>query len=359
MEKKKFFYDRDKDFVYWELRILLEQYEELTFSEITKLIKEKNPTITPEKIFEAVQDQLIHFGTLIRKENWIKETTYQQVDKHRQDSSFTRHYFSFNYDVTTSEKFLLISDTHIGKEGIEDFLLLNNIYEYAVKEGVKIVFHLGDLFAGKFEDNYLDFEEAGRQIDLFNLNYPKVPEIKTYCLLGNHDKPVDKIMAEELCYMHSDLRQLTYENPSFYMIPRDRWHTKFNNIAVNFSHPLYINWLIRDHKLHKIEELEEMECWLDEDHQVQISGHLHRGIIYTVTDHTRIHEDKIFLGVPSTSQINLGRTVGYLVTLNQTKDEIESLNITLLNSDLNRTIHEEETFNWSFTNNNKVYRKCL
>ena len=94
------------------------------------------------------------------------------------------------FELTDKDfKYIVISDTHFGSV-FENFDYLKMVYEYAVKNGIKYIFHAGDLIEG-------DYAEFGRcpykyknimaQIDHVVNDYCYDDSIHNYILFGNHD----------------------------------------------------------------------------------------------------------------------------------------------------------------------------
>lgn len=337
--------------------------KKLTPSEIKSLLTKQNITISDEDLHYLLTYMLVRYGELIREDYWTGEPVYTLLDYHHKDSSFSKHYYKFEVNDSNNKKILLLSDTHIGDSQKEDFKLLHNIYDFAIKNGATKCFHCGDLFAGSINGANLTEEEAFRQLKLFIEEYPhpNPNEMMTYANLGNHDEQLNEYFKSRYWWEYFDLRGLTYYDKSFYMFPRTKWITELGDIKLNFSHRFYVSWLIPEYKMNNIAELQNVECWLDDERDVQISGHLHRGIIYSVQPNASefLTKDKIWLGVPSTSQININSVVGYLVDFHYQDEKVTDMEVSFLIADANRKIYESEHFNWSFQEKNKVYRRVL
>ena len=98
-------------------------------------------------------------------------------------------------------RFIVISDTHFGSifESIE---YLEMVYEYAVKNGIKYIFHCGDLIEGE------EYYDSGRskweyrniylQIEHILNDYCYDESIKNIILLGNHDVKSLKVRGIDL-----------------------------------------------------------------------------------------------------------------------------------------------------------------
>lgn len=90
--------------------------------------------------------------------------------------------------ISDEVRAIIISDLHIGfnptKEGL---IYMEQIYNYAVKNNIHIIFVLGDLFHGvnnHLEDKYRTLNE---QINSFFEKYPYSSNILNFILLGNHE----------------------------------------------------------------------------------------------------------------------------------------------------------------------------
>lgn len=346
----------------YQIREFLETYSSLTLSEIKVLLAQAKEDYNEDMIKESLYNLFVRYGAIIKDDFWDGEPRYHYVEPYRQDSSYTKSYYSFEVNNNQSKKILLIADTHIGNSEFENFKLLRNTYDKGIVLGANKCFHLGDIFAGRCGD-YSD-EEMENQIKSFIENYPNPSETEmtTYALLGNHDEwirgSVNHIFKYGEAYYY-DFRCLSKYIPSFYTFQRDKWQTSFEDIHTLFSHRLYISWIYPEMRLSKLEEIEEEKRWMNSDYRVLISGHLHCGFIYSADDLKYSKDDIIYLGVPSTSSRNLGGPVAYLVSINYENDLPKNMEITTLNSDKNCSIHEGETFEWNFREKNKIYQKTF
>lgn len=84
-----------------------------------------------------------------------------------------------------SDKVMIISDTHLG--GIySNYDLVYWVYDFALKNGIKYILHAGDIIEG-YVNRSIESPIAYEQVKELQEKYPKTDEIKTYCILGNHD----------------------------------------------------------------------------------------------------------------------------------------------------------------------------
>lgn len=338
----------------------------LNFSLISSALREKGICFDENQLFVALQVLLVNYKKIVRCEYWQKETDYVLLDKHYWNHRYQHSYYSFQDDDVSNKIFLLISDTHIGNEEIFNSKLLYNMYDYGLVRGAKKCFHLGDLFDGLNQmtgKQVRDLElEFNRQLELFIHEYPKPDpeELKTYCLMGNHDEIMNRFLRLNGSVFASDLRNLSIYNPSFYMFPRTHWCTNLNGRDFHFNHRLYMNFMVENLKVSNLKDMvkkkkEFGELVVDNDYDVLISGHLHRGMVYAAAN-LSLKQSGLYVGVPSTSNINTGGVVGCLVYLYPHSDSME---ISFLKCDNNLKIYEEDIICWNFNKNNKSYCKTL
>ena len=333
---------------------LFVDYGSLTIKNICEILNSKYSIVDIEL---AVNYLLVNRGIIVRDDYWDADPIYKYItDKHIHDSAYTKHYFSFNVDNTQNKKILLISDTHIGNSELENYKMLKNIYEFSLHHGVTKCFHMGDIFSRIVNESW-ENEDIINQFSLFEKNYPNFNEIKTYAIIGNHDRYINSFFENQPIPFKYELRQLTRYANNFYIIPRSKWELKFSDVMFHFSHRLYLNPIMREQKLLEINEIENGNLFFYDRYDILISGHLHKGFIYN-----NVYDDKeqLFLGVPSATNINKNGVVGYVVSLNyENPSNISYMDITSLLCDSNNKISEGETYRWSFKEKNKVLKKLF
>lgn len=329
-------------------------YKNLTIKQISKLL---NDEYSIEQIYEAVNYLLVNQGVIVRNDYWSTDPIYSYVSsKHYQNSSFTKHYYSFNVDDIKSKKFLLISDTHIGNSELENYKMLHAIYEFALQQGITKCFHMGDIFSGLISKNWNE-NDILKQFFLFNKFYPNYNEIKTYALIGNHDEYINGFFNPRPLPFEYDLRQLTQYVHNFYVIPRSSFDINFSGVNINFSHRLFTNWCNNKNKITCLDQIRNLDTYLVSNYNVLISGHLHKGFICS---NNFTSKNKLLLGVPSTTNININNVVAYIITLNYNDlGMVNNMDITLLMCDNNNKIHKVETLIWNFHKKNKILQKVF
>ena len=360
----------------WPVHMILEHNSErgLTFNEIKKSLINDGILFNDADLFLILNIMIANDKNVVRDEFWNGETTFRLLDRYYWEHSSQKAYYSFKDDLIGDKTFLVISDTHIGSD-IFSAKLLHNLYEYGIMMGAKKCFHLGDLFEGSKDKrligNARDLnvnlfnafeEEFCRQVKLFAEEYPKPApnELMTYCLIGNHDVALDNFLKFRAWFKAADLRKLSIYNPSFYMFPRKTWITELNNIDIHFNHRLYMSGIINDLKINSLDDIDVYKekyegLMLDLNYEFFLSGHLHQGIIHSEPDY-RGEKNNLYLGAPSASKINVGKTVGYLVHM---YSESNSMEISVLGCDNNLRIFEKERIPWEFGTMNRNYRRTL
>lgn len=81
---------------------------------------------------------------------------------------------------------LVISDLYIGSKDA-DIKLVDNVYEYASKNGINNILICGDIIEGDYTSYPMDLKDVDSQIDYFVKEYPYDSTINNFVILGNHD----------------------------------------------------------------------------------------------------------------------------------------------------------------------------
>lgn len=100
--------------------------------------------------------------------------------------------YQHSFGDVVKKKIMVISDSHMGSiYQMIDYL--NFLYDYAQKEGITDVYHIGDIVDGHYinrPEQLYALSSIGFDAQLKNVidNYPYRPGITTYFILGNHDE---------------------------------------------------------------------------------------------------------------------------------------------------------------------------
>lgn len=279
------------------------------------------------EIKSSLSSLLVEDEKIVRNDFYYNDSSYELVDRKREKSNYTKHYRSFIDDnPSKKKKILLISDTHIGNSSLENMNLINSIYEYGKENSCDCVFHQGDLFEGK----------SNNEVETFINNYPHL--LRTICLTGNHDKSFN------------NLKGLNNYNDLFNTYEVDNWSTSLNNISTHLSHRLYISWILDDKRINSINELDGIEEWISNDYKLLISGHLHQGIIYSNKNY--LNNYILYLGVPSLSNMNIGKAIAYIIEIDE-----NNINIKVLSTNNKSEIKEIDNIDIDCNKNNKQLKK--
>ena len=152
-------------------------------------------------IQELKQKLRLNDYQLSLKLNSLKNNGYL-IDKKYNDIIGTKLYLHQNLGKNRSSnniriytdgfviRFLVISDTHFGNIG-ERFDIIGELYDYAIRNNIYSILHLGDLIEGyNCEINNTDelkMIDPLETVKYIATNYPKDSSIVNYILLGNHD----------------------------------------------------------------------------------------------------------------------------------------------------------------------------
>lgn len=336
-----------------------------TMEMLEKIIKEKNIQFTKKDLYRVIYTLLIDFGSIVRYDYWNSNSKYQVLDERYINTNWQRSFYSLTDDNYEEKKFLLISDTHIGNSKINNFSLINNIYDFAIKNEIKNIFHLGDVFEGiNCNDSKKDkLYKLEKQLSLFMNYYPILDpnEVKIIALLGNHDKTIYGTYRTNVLETFNnitpqlyDLRNITKDNPSFTFYARKMFSLKLNNIPIHFSHRLFVNPIYKDVKVKKLDDIIEKKGDVSCDFSLYFSGHLHQGLICTSKDFYNYNQ--LFVGVPSTSLVNIDNVVAYIVNIDY-DNYSKYINITSLYSNINSQLSIGGTYTYKIDNNNIVKNK--
>jgi len=101
---------------------------------------------------------------------------------------FSKYIASTNIE---DDKFIVISDTHIGHSK-EIFKRLNNVYKLAEYNDIKNIVIAGDLFDGTHKRRKKEYVNKEEQVKQLIKYYPKIDNIKSHILFGDHDLKIIK-----------------------------------------------------------------------------------------------------------------------------------------------------------------------
>ena len=151
------------------------------------------------------------------------------ISKRKPKSKVLMRYFSEN-----KLNFGIVSDTHLCSTH-EKLSELHTHYAICKKQGVKIVFHAGDLVAGwgmyHGQPNEVKVFGATSQAKYVIDNYPKVDGIVTYFITGNHDLSWWKESGVDIGVLVAEKR------PDMIYLGQCFGEVKINNAKFRLLHP--------------------------------------------------------------------------------------------------------------------------
>lgn len=334
-----------------------------TLKLLSDILNKNNKKFTQEDLNTVVNMFIANLEKVVRIDRWNEEPLYMVLDERHERHNYQRSYFDFRDSApSNNKKFIVISDTHIGNEEVQNFELLHNVYQFALDTKINYIFHLGDIF--QRVDNVPIDEQYAKTIEnikFFLKNYPKVDEkiLKTIALLGNHDLTIygtagTSKFVDTTYQQIFDLRNLTKDNPAFLIYARQTYGLKLSNIPIHFSHKLYVDSFHSDEMINSVNDLTNIENRIIGKYPVYISGHLHKGLICMGSED--MNYNQLYIGVPSTSNINIESVVGYIINLDVESD-LKYVHVSTLYSKKDNSIFVGQTYTYCVNKKNKILKK--
>lgn len=192
----------------------------------------------PCEVTKIIEDEFEEIGMYDKVYNYIKRHGGKAKPKQEKpvviQNQEPKEYIS-NWDGTEVIKFALMGDTQIGSKYTQ-LTHLHNFYDICAREGVKDVYHTGDITEGlkmrpghEFEVYTVSSDEMER--DVIN-NYPRREGITTHFITGNHDASIYKHIGHDVGYAianaRSDMKYLGRDCALIYLTP---------NCTLELRHP--------------------------------------------------------------------------------------------------------------------------
>ena len=114
---------------------------------------------------------VFYYNSDIRFEEGIKEDNKVKINLTKNDKSF---------------RCLVVSDLHIGNKN-SNIYLLDEVYEYAAKNGIRNILNCGDLIEGVYTSGSKNIKSVEEQIQTIIDKHPYDKNINVFAVLGNHD----------------------------------------------------------------------------------------------------------------------------------------------------------------------------
>lgn len=174
------------------------------------------------------------------------------------------------WDGTTTLRFAIMGDTQIGSKYAQ-LTHLHNFYDICEKEGIKDVYHTGDITDGlkmRVGHEYELYEVSADEMrDDVVKNYPKRDGITTHFITGNHDaslyKQVGFDIGQAISMLRPDMKYLGRDCAVIHLTP---------NCTLELRHPWDGTAYALSYKLQKM--IEAMES--DSKPNILAVGHYHK-----------------------------------------------------------------------------------
>ena len=337
------------------LNIFIYTNNKLNIYQLQEILRNKYINVDINTLYKLVNYIQVKEGKIIRDDYIGSFETYSIIPKMYYRSKYSENYESFKANSSLN-KLLLVSDTHIGN-GFYNEELLNKIYDFAYSCGVRVAFHLGDLFEGPKRENY-SLEE---QLKLFKDTYPT--NIMTYGIKGNHDVGID----DYLKVYGIDLRSLTTLNNHFYMFPIRNNYYKcsteclyLNDFKIKLTHEAYASdYYFNSYEslnIDSILEYDKIADKLSDKYNLILSGHRHKGLITNIKKEGS-NKNNLYLSVPSTSNYCINSSVGFILEFNYKDNKVSSIDINTLYYDGN--VDVKDTINYDYNKDNKILKGII
>lgn len=260
------------------------------------------------------------------------ENKYKLIPQDQQKRKYLNSKSNVVLDHPT--RILLMSDSHIGNNKIQDFDLINNIVIFAINEfGVTECIHLGDIFEGikldKGPFKGLDYNNPEVRTILYNQIqdfYNYFPDnIKTLALEGNHDTSIiNFLQSHYIKFNYLNVMALSLLKPNFRLIRAYEFgHVlTLNNFKLRLNHRFQYNMFENNVKTTELDTDPFIADFknLDFD-QVDLSifGHFHYSTHRTLLDNIS-SKKKEYEVIPSISKLNINSCVAKILEFNYDSD---------------------------------------
>ena len=190
-----------------------------------------------------------------------KRVAIQNQDPERHDGK---------WDGTETIKFAIIGDTQIGSKYAQ-LTYLHNFYDLCAEQGIKNVYHTGDITDGLKMRPGHEYElyevSADEMRDDVVKNYPKREGITTHFITGNHDasiyKHVGYDIGQAIAFLRPDMHYLGRDCAVINLTP---------NCTLELRHPWDGTAYALSYKIQKM--IEAMES--DSKPNILAVGHYHK-----------------------------------------------------------------------------------
>lgn len=204
----------------WHERAVELEHEGLRPVEVYNVIKDE---YGDEHDYNKVKSYLYYKRTHKPRSTTKPEPTIKPVVVQNQEPG----YFTRNWDGATELKFAIMGDTQIGSKYTQ-LTYLHDFYDICEREGVKDVYHTGDIVEGLRMRLGHEYElytvSADEMLTEVVKNYPRRDGITTHFITGNHDasiyKHVGYDIGKAIAGQRSDMQYLGRDAAVVYLTPK-------------------------------------------------------------------------------------------------------------------------------------------
>lgn len=219
-------------------------------------------------IYDRVQKYVQGYKKSLSKHEPISTAVKEEKRVVVQNQEPTAH--KSVWDGTQTIKIAIMGDTQIGSKYTQ-WTHLKNFYDICQEEGIKDVYHTGDVTDGLKMRPGHEYElyevSADEMIDDVVANYPKRDGITTHFITGNHDASIYKQIGYDIgmaiASKRSDMKYLGRDCAVIYLTP---------NCKLELRHPWDGTAYALSYKTQKI--VESMES--DSKPNILAVGHYHK-----------------------------------------------------------------------------------
>lgn len=219
-------------------------------------------------IYDRVQKYVQGYKKSLSKHEPISTAVKEEKRVVIQNQEPTAH--KSVWDGTQTIKIAIMGDTQIGSKYTQ-WTHLKNFYDICQEEGIKDVYHTGDVTDGLKMRPGHEYElyevSADEMIDDVVANYPKRDGITTHFITGNHDASIYKQIGYDIgmaiANKRSDMKYLGRDCAVIYLTP---------NCKLELRHPWDGTAYALSYKTQKI--VESMES--DSKPNILAVGHYHK-----------------------------------------------------------------------------------
>ena len=254
----------------WQERALeLYSTTNLSKKEITNVIEEE---FGLHGMYNAVRGQIRRHGSPRNLETSFEtsEVIHPAAEKRVVVQNQEPNHVNSKWDGTRTIRFAIIGDTQIGSKYTQ-LTYLHEFYDLCEREGIKDVYHTGDLVDGLkmrtgHEYELYDISADDMRDDVIK-NYPKRNGITTHFISGNHDASIYKQVGYDICQAIANAR------PDMEYLGRDCAVVHITpNCTLELRHPWDGTAYALSYKIQKM--IEAMES--DSKPNILAVGHYHK-----------------------------------------------------------------------------------